>query len=231
MRSIALFSIFVTVSASLAWAPGAAAADAREMKAREAFAAGLYQDALDVYVKLYAEQLNPIFLRNIGRCYQNLGDADKAISSFREYLRKARKLSDEERAEINGYIAEMSALKEANAAAKETRESKTKESTIAAATTAPAPAPTTPTAGATSRAALEPPVSQGQSPAPGPAVSLTAASSRVSGAYEAPPLYQRWWFWAIVGGLAAAGLGGAAAGGVFTSRSDAMCGPSRTCPQ
>jgi len=224
MRFIALFSIFVTVSASLAWVPEAAAADAREMKAREAFAAGLYQDALDVYVKLYAEQLNPIFLRNIGRCYQNLGDADKSISSFREYLRKARKLSDEERAEINGYIAEMSALKEANAVAKET-----KESTIAAAS-APAPAPTTPTAGATSRAALEAPVSQGQSPAPGPAVSLVAASSPTSGAHEAPPLYQRWWFWAIVGGVVAAGFGGAAAGGVFTSRSDAICGPARTCP-
>src|SRR6185369_6210347 len=85
--------------------------DPREMKARELFAAQRYQDALDIYIKLYAEKLHPNYLRNIGRCYQNLGDPDKAIGSFREYLRKARTLPAEERAEIEGYIKEMEDLK------------------------------------------------------------------------------------------------------------------------
>jgi tetratricopeptide (TPR) repeat protein len=85
--------------------------DPREMKARELFAAQRYQDALDIYVKLYAEKLHPNYLRNIGRCYQNLGDPDKAIGSFREYLRKAKSLPAEERAEIEGYIKEMEDLK------------------------------------------------------------------------------------------------------------------------
>ena len=87
------------------------------MQAREAFAAGRYQEALDIYVKLYAEKLHPNYLRNIGRCYQNLGDPDKAIGSFREYLRKARNLPPGSAQEIEGYIREMEELKRQRAAA------------------------------------------------------------------------------------------------------------------
>ena len=61
--------------------------------------------------------MHPTYLRNIARCHQNLGDADKAISSFREYLRKARDLPPDQRAEIEGYIAEMEQMKRAKAAA------------------------------------------------------------------------------------------------------------------
>jgi tetratricopeptide (TPR) repeat protein len=112
-------AILITVSlwAAAAAASPKAAKDSREMQAREAFAAGQYQQALDIYVKLYAEKLHPNFLRNIGRCYQNLGDPDRAISSFREYLRKARKLAPGEREEIDGYIREMQQLQQTRAAA------------------------------------------------------------------------------------------------------------------
>src|SRR5882672_6044299 len=74
--------------------------DQREMQAREAFAAGRYQDAADLFAKLYAQKLHPNYLRNIGRCYQNMGEPDKAISSFREYLRKAKSIRADERQEI-----------------------------------------------------------------------------------------------------------------------------------
>jgi tetratricopeptide (TPR) repeat protein len=89
--------------------------DPREMQAREAFAAGNYKDALDVYTKLYAEKLHPTYLRNIGRCYKNLDDRDRAISSFREYLRKAKDLPVDERAEVEGYIKELEAAREKDA--------------------------------------------------------------------------------------------------------------------
>jgi tetratricopeptide (TPR) repeat protein len=102
--------VLVAVLAGQA-AAAPAKTDPREMKARELFAAQRYQDALDIYIKLYAEKLHPNYLRNIGRCYQNLGDPDKAIGSFREYLRKAKSLPAEERAEIEGYIKEMEDLK------------------------------------------------------------------------------------------------------------------------
>jgi tetratricopeptide (TPR) repeat protein len=77
---------------------------------REAFVTGRYERALELFGKLYAETLHPTYLRNIGRCYQNLHDPDRAISTFRDYLRKAPALSAKERGEIDGYIAEMEAL-------------------------------------------------------------------------------------------------------------------------
>ncbi len=95
----------------------AAGNDPREMRAREAFAAGRYQDAIDMFAKLYAETLHPTFLRNIGRCYQNMEVPDKAISSFRDYLRKAGSIPAAERAEVEGFIAEMEALHKRQAAA------------------------------------------------------------------------------------------------------------------
>src|SRR5947207_15867329 len=76
------------------------AADSRELQAREAFAAGRFQDALDLFAKLYAGTLHPTYLRNIGRCYMNLGQPDKAITSFHEYLRKAHHVTKSERAEV-----------------------------------------------------------------------------------------------------------------------------------
>ena len=86
--------------------------DPREMQAREAYGAGNYKDALDIYTKLFAEKLHPTYLRNIGRCYQNLNDPDHAISSFHEYLRKAKGLTPDERAEVQGYIKEMEDAKQ-----------------------------------------------------------------------------------------------------------------------
>ncbi|MEO8214993.1 MAG: hypothetical protein ABI560_17470 [Myxococcales bacterium] len=193
-----------------------AAPDAREMQARQAYAAGNYHDALDVYVQLYAEKLHPNFLRNIGRCYQNLGDPDKAINSFREYLRKAKDVSPTERAEVNGYIAEMEELKkqrerETAAAAKSTEQSPREKQQGALAAPAPAAPPPEP-AGVNLRAAGEPP-----------------PSSSSSGTDT--PLYQKWWFWGIIGGLVATGVGVAAAAGVFTKTTDAACVPPRMCPQ
>ena len=70
-----------------------ARARARARARGKLFAAGDYRQALEIYVKLYAETLHPTYLRNIGRCQQNLGEAEKAISSFREYLRKAKDLT------------------------------------------------------------------------------------------------------------------------------------------
>ena len=95
---------------------GVAHADhATEMKAREDFAAGRYDEALELFAKLYAETLNPVYLRNIGRCHQKLRHPDKAIDAFKDYLAKGKKISTDERAEINGYIKEMEALRDEQA--------------------------------------------------------------------------------------------------------------------
>jgi len=190
----------------------AVAADSRELKAREAFAAQRYQDALELFAKLYAETLHPIYLRNIGRCYQNLGQPDQAITSFREYLRKGKNLREEETREIEGYIKEMEELKRSKEASASSATSSSKTETSdgivkplpSAASVSSAPPP----AGTASAVLVAPP------PAP---------------VEESPPLYGRWWFWAIVGGVVAAGVGIAFAAGAFTRTEDASCPNGTMC--
>jgi len=187
----------------------ALAADQRELKAREAFAAQRYQDALDLFAKLYAETLHPIYLRNIGRCYQNLGQPDQAISSFRDYLRKAKNPTADETREIEGYIKEMEDLK------------RRKETSASSST--PPPATDTSSAPVTPLPSASPPPASGS---PNASVVLTAPAAAPE---EAPPLYARWWFWAIVGGVVLAGVGVAFAAGAFTKTEDASCPMGRTC--
>ena len=69
-----------------------------------------------MFAKLYAETLNPIYLRNIGRCHQKLKQPDKAIDAFHDYLPEGgKKISADEKAEINGYIKDMEALRDEQA--------------------------------------------------------------------------------------------------------------------
>jgi tetratricopeptide (TPR) repeat protein len=91
--------------------------DPREQTARAFFAVGKYREAIDVFAQMYAEKPHANYIFNIGRCYQNLPDPDKAIASFRDYLRRAPKLSAAERQEIDGYIREMEELKKQRGAA------------------------------------------------------------------------------------------------------------------
>ena len=155
----------------------AAGDEGAELKARTHFAAGEYKEALEIYARLYAETMHPTYLRNIARCHQNLGNPDKAISSFREYLRKARDLPPDQRTEIEGYIAEMEQLKQSK--------------TAAPATPAPAaPAPAAPPPPADSSPALVGP----------PTVTASGTRDDDGGAF-----YTRWWFWTIVASVAIGG--------------------------
>jgi tetratricopeptide (TPR) repeat protein len=186
--------------------------DPREVKARADFVAGRTQSALDAFATLYAETLNPVYLRNVGRCYQNLGEPDRAISTFRDYLRKAKSMKPEERAEIDGYIKEMEDLKAKQEAA---------APPPAASAPPPAPPPSLPTA--------PPPV---ETTAPhADALLSTPAQTNEATRSEAAPVYERWWFWTIVGAAVAAGVGTAAALGAFTQTKDAACPMGAICPR
>jgi hypothetical protein len=127
--------------------------DDPEMSARASFAVGRYKEALEIYGRLYAKTLHPTYLRNIGRCYQNMGQPDEAISAFHEYLRKARNLDAEQRAEINGFIAEMEALKQQRA--REARAEAPAPAAAPATTPAPASSAAPPTASAPSAPAAQ----------------------------------------------------------------------------
>jgi len=114
---ISLALLIATPVVSTPVAHAAKADNATEMKAREAFAAGRYDEALELFAKLYAQTLHPVYLRNIGRCHQKLRQPDKAIDKFNEYLAKEKKISADERTEIEGYIKEMEALRDEQARA------------------------------------------------------------------------------------------------------------------
>jgi len=181
----------MVVLCALAFSPGAIAAgdDGAEMKARTHFAAGEYKEALEIYARLYAETMHPTYLRNIARCHQNLGNPDKAISSFREYLRKAHDLTPDQRKEIEGYIAEMEQLKQSRAAG-----------ATAPPATAPPVVPASPPA--TPPPAAVPPPAESAPPLVGPpTVTASATTGGDDGAF-----YTRAWFWGVVAGVVAAGV-------------------------
>jgi tetratricopeptide (TPR) repeat protein len=181
-RLAAPLALLLVVAASVAARPVAAAdADDQDLKARKLFASGDYKQALEIYVNLYAETLHPTYLRNIGRCQQNLGEADKAIASFREYLRKAKDLGPAQRQEIEGHIAEMEELKRRQAGGG------------GAATKEPAAGP--PKAPATAN------------PAPPALISASPTPAREAENEGGSPFYTRAWFWIVVGAVAAGTVG------------------------
>jgi hypothetical protein len=190
-----------------------------EKKAIQSFAAGRYDEALEIYAKLYADTLNPVYLRNIGRCHQKLRQPDKAIDAFRDYLAKGgKKISADEKAEINGYIKEMEAL----------RDEQGKQP--AQAQTPPPPTPVAPPP----PAPVQPIPAQPEGPPPGytaappPAYPAAPGPEQPSGALvaQAPPpeqassspIYAKWWFWTIVGAVVVGGVVTAVVLGSGTSK-------------
>jgi hypothetical protein len=132
-RAFAVSAVVTVVMVALA-AEAAPVDQKKEMAARKAFAAGEWSAALDLFAQLYAETLHPVYLRNIGRCHQRLREPQKAIDAFNDYLAKG-KVSADERAEIQGYIKEMEAL----------RQEKDAQAARAAKAEQPAPQPLPPT--------------------------------------------------------------------------------------
>jgi hypothetical protein len=179
--------------------------ESREFQAREAFATGRYQEAIDLYGKLYAEKLHPTYLRNIGRCYQKLKEPERAIDSFRDYLGRGKNIPAAERSEIEGYIAEMEALK--------TKQDADKAAAAHAAVVAPVVAPVP---------RLEP-------AAPAPQTQLLASTPPP--ASESTPFYKRGWFWGVTAGVVAVVVVGTLwATGVFSKSSDPCAGRSVCLP-
>jgi hypothetical protein len=174
--------------------------DERTQRAKQAFAAGQYSEALALFVKLYAETLDPLYLRVIGRCHQKLEDPDRAIDAFREYLRKAKKLAPDKRKEVEGFIAEMEALR-AQQAERAARADALVEVPLPAGSEMRAAPPVPDASARTSLAPLgaHPPAVVAGSP-------LIAAAPEHGRADEAArPVYTRWWFWTAVGTVVVTG--------------------------
>jgi hypothetical protein len=177
------------VFAFLLAVPEARADRATEMKAREAFASGRYDDALGLFAKLYAETLHPVYLRNIGRCHQKMRQPEKAIDKFREYLAKEKKISADERKEIDGYIKEMEAMQEEQA----------KQATP------PPPANPPPPVTPINQTPPPPPNYYAAQPPP-PTTTTSATLVSQPPPQEEAPIYKKWWFWTGIGVVVAGGV-------------------------
>jgi tetratricopeptide (TPR) repeat protein len=79
---------------------------ATEKAAKKACATGDYAKGVDLLADLYVESNDISWVYNQGRCYQQNNRWEQAISRFREYLRKAKDISDSERAETERQIAD-----------------------------------------------------------------------------------------------------------------------------
>ena len=188
---LAVVSTFLVAAAPMLAAPAAHAAkadNATEMKAREAFAAGRYDEALDLFAKLYAQTLHPVYLRNIGRCHQKMRQPEQAIDKFNEYLAKEKKISADERKEIDGYIKEMETLRDEQARQK-------------------APPPPAAAGHADQRRQQPPPPPPNYNYYPPPPPTGTTSGTLVAQPpppQEDAPIYKKWWFWTGIGAVVVA---------------------------
>jgi hypothetical protein len=216
LAAAAVLAIATLAAPAVAAAPAAAAAGAGdrklEMQAREAFAAGRYDEALNAFAKLYAETLHPVYLRNIGRCHQKMRQPDKAIDSFRDYLAKAKKLPAEERTEVEGYIREMEALRTEQAQA-----AKPPVEPLSGTSPTPPPPPRPDTTG-TQPAGSTPTGTTTTTP---PLVTTTPPPPAPAGG---TPIYKRWWFWTGIGVVVAGGVVAA----ILLTRDQSEC-PATQC--
>ena len=87
-----------------------AADDAQERAARKACLSGNYQKGVEILSDLFISTKNPVHIYNQGRCYEQNDRCQDAIPRFREYLRKAKDASTEERAEAENHISDCQAL-------------------------------------------------------------------------------------------------------------------------
>jgi hypothetical protein len=96
----------------LALAPSAqgASEDTKERSARKACLSGNYQKGVELLSDLFVKTEDPIFIYNQGRCFEQNGRCEEAVNRFREYLRKDKKMSPDEKADAEKHIADCQTL-------------------------------------------------------------------------------------------------------------------------
>jgi tetratricopeptide (TPR) repeat protein len=110
MSQMRTAAVVVTTCAFLASGGDAGAGDAAATRARELFkqaevhfSVGEFERALDLYKQAYKLMPLPGFLFNIGQCHRNLGQHDKALFFYRQYLLRAPQAQNRE--EVQKLIA------------------------------------------------------------------------------------------------------------------------------
>ena len=169
------------VAVSLATAPARASdkIDAKERKARVECAAGNYAEGVRLLAELWVTTGDANWVYNQGRCYEQSGQNDLAVSRFREYLRKAPSLPAEHVEAVNRRIDELQRQASNRAA----------------------PAPTV-----INLVSPASPPAQAQAPTPGIDRSAELVSPPQPAQVNDSPVYARWWFWTGVGAVVVGGV-------------------------
>jgi tetratricopeptide (TPR) repeat protein len=79
--------------------------EARERAARKACLSGNVDKGSEILSDLYLDYKDPTHIYNLGRCYEQNHRYEDAVSRFREYLLKARDLTEADRSETDKHIA------------------------------------------------------------------------------------------------------------------------------
>jgi hypothetical protein len=184
-----------------------------ELKARQAFAASRYDEAIEIFAQLYAETLNPIYLRNIGRCHQKKREPEKAIDAFKDYLAKGKSVTSSERKEIQGYIKDMEQLRDEQAKERDAAAAKAATAATTPPGPGPGPNPVSPNPNTLAANGAPGPNPNGVTTLPPPNdpgnPMLVAAPGSRPPPEENHPIYTRWWFWTVLGVAAAGGVAAA----------------------
>src|SRR5215471_10891725 len=72
-----------------------------------AFTAGKYADALEAFTEAYRAKPNPVVLFNIAQAEAEMGKVASATGHFEQYLREAKNVPPERRAEVKRQIARL----------------------------------------------------------------------------------------------------------------------------
>ena len=91
---------------------------AKAKQAQQFYKEGHYEDAAKIFTELSVDYPDkPAFTRNLGACYYYLHRPEPAISNLREYLDRGKNITEKDRTEVDGWIAEMEKLRDQTAAA------------------------------------------------------------------------------------------------------------------
>jgi hypothetical protein len=163
---------------------------AKAKQAQQSYKEGQYEDAAKIFSELSIEYPDkPAFTRNLGACFYYLRRPEPAISNLREYLDRAKNITEKDRTEVEGWIAEMKKLRDQTAVVASAPPAAVEAPPPMVAAPPPAAAPAPPPAAVESDqppvvatpAPSEPPVPIAPAAAaPAPAPALTPAAETVA---------------------------------------------------
>ncbi len=217
MHRVALL-VFVFLPDERAAAVPADEAREANRRAMAAYNLGHFDEAAREYETAYKLVQDPALLYNVGQSHRQANNPEKALHAYRAYLRTApadagrRALAEQRVRELELVV---SRLRASGAAAG------TVPTAPPPVVSVPAPAPVPPAAAPAVRPSSDPTPPSAPPPLPSaiatdplpaaaaeptPSAPLLSAHETASPAPSTTPVYQRGWFWGVVGGAGAAAV-------------------------